>query len=212
MTQYAKINTEGHVVLTIGRPVPGDVGPHELCPCPDDDEGTWRRCSAGIDWAGRSSETAVMMWRDGAPAWVEVAPLADVAARVIAAMDAEGDAARLLVIGDPTKALEYQRAEAQARPYAAAGYLGPAPPCVASWALAKRWTNCGEPWTGQQAADDIIATADRWNGALEGIRALRLDAKEQVRAVLAGAGTPDEVEAIGRQFSADLSNLMKGLA
>jgi hypothetical protein len=211
MTQYAKVNIQGHVILTSGQPEPGDMGPYAPCLDQDDEEGAWHRCT-GWSWAGRISETAVVMWNGGAPAWVEAAPLADVAARAIAVMDAEGDAARLQVIGDPTKALEYQRAEAQARPYAAAGYPDPAPPCVESWANAKRWTNDGEPWAGRQAADDIIATADRWNAALEGIRGLRLDAKEHVRAVVAAGGAPTEVEAIALQFSTDLSDLMKGIA
>jgi hypothetical protein len=212
MTQYAKVNDRDWVVVTYGAPDPGDMGPYEPLPFPDrDEEGIWHRCS-GWDWKGRISETAVVVWNNGSPQWVEVAPLADVAARVIAAMDAEGDAARLMVIGDPTKAIEYQRAEAQARSYAAAGYPDPVPPCVESWALAKRWTNGGEPWTGRRAADDINATADRWNAALEGIRGLRLDAKEHARAVLAAGGAPAEVEAIGVQFSNDLSDLMKGIA
>jgi hypothetical protein len=170
-----------------------------------------------VPWQGRlemskaPTPTSVYEWTDAGPAWVERAPLKIVAARAIAAVDAEGDAARLLVIGDPTKVLEYQLAEAQARPYAGAGYPDPVPECVASWADAKRWANGGAPWTGQQAADDIITTADRWYSALESIRRLRLDAKERVRAMLATGAALADVDAIAAQFSTDLSNLMKGL-
>jgi hypothetical protein len=210
MSQYlglANDNRVDHIAGWIDPP--GMVGP--LPPPPaDTDLYTYVLWQEPVTLTGATS-TQVQMWVIDQPVWIETAPLAVVAARAIDAMDAEGNAARLKVIGDPTKVLEYQLAAAQARPYAGAGYPDPAPECVASWADAKRWANGGAPWTGQQAADDIIITADRWYSALERIRRLRLDAKERVRAMLATGAALADVDAIAAQFSTDLSNLMKGL-
>jgi len=217
MSQYVAVQTSTRRIEfkygAMGKPDPeGYTGPLTGAPPPfPTSQVVWMPWQGRLRMSEAPTLTSVYMWTDAGPAWVERAPLEIVAARAIAAMDAEGDAARLQVIGDPTKVLEYQLAEAQARPYAAAGYLGAAPECVASWADAKRWANAGEPWTGQQAADDIIATADRWYGALERIRRLRLDAKERVRAALAAGAALADVDAIAQQFSTDLSNLMKGL-
>jgi hypothetical protein len=211
MTQYAVVEAAtGRIVSGWGVPDPeGHDGPLDWRPFPHNG-------LVYMPWQGllllgeQPTATAKLQWKDR-PVWTETAPLPIVAARVIDTIDAEGDAARLKVIGDPTKVLEYQLAEAQARRHAAAGYPDPAPECVASWAEAKRWANGGEPWTGQQAADDIITTADRWYGALERIRRLRLDAKERVRAVVAAGAALADVDAIAAQFSTDLSNLMKGI-
>jgi hypothetical protein len=209
MAQYlglTNVNLVNHIAGWIDPP--NMVGP--LAPPPaDTDEYTYVLWQEPVTLAA-AAPTQVQKWVGGRPVWIETASLEIVAARAIDTMDAEGDAARLKVIGDPTKVLEYQLAEAQARPYAAAGYPDPAPECVASWSDAKRWAN-GEPWTGQQAADDIITTADRWYAALERIRRLRLDAKERVRAAVAAGAVLADVDAIAAQFSTDLSNLMKGL-
>ncbi len=97
-----------------------------------------------------------------------------VRAGLLMQIDHAADAARLAVAGDPLRAVEYQAAEAQATAFKAAGYAGTCPPAVKSWADAKGWTS-------QQAADDIIAVAAAWNGALLAIRDVRLKAKEGVR-------------------------------
>lgn len=70
------------------------------------------------------------------------------------------------------------------------------------WATAKQWT-------AQQATDDIMATADEWYAALDKIRDLRLNAKENVRRV---TGVAADIDAIVAQFMTELSTLMKGLA
>ena len=197
----------------MGKPDPeGYTGPLTGAPPPfPTSQVVWMPWQGKIEMSAAPTPTSQYMWTDAGPAWVERAPVDILAARAIDTIDAEGDAARMKVIGDPTKVLEYQLAEAQARPYAAAGYPDPAPECVASWAEAKRWANGGEPWTGQQAADDIITTADRWYAALERIRRLRLDAKERLRAAVVAGAVLADVDAIVAQFSTDLSNLMKGL-
>jgi hypothetical protein len=76
------------------------------------------------------------------------------------------------VVGNRTE--EYRTAESEAQAYKDAGYTGQAGANVNSWALAQGWTD-------QQAADDILATAASWRGALEAIRAKRLLLKAQAR-------------------------------
>lgn len=91
-----------------------------------------------------------------------------------ARIDSAADAARLAVAGEPLRAAEYQIAEAEAKAYQAAGYVGDCPPSVKSWAEAKGWPS-------KQAADNIIGEANAWNAALYAIRDARLKAKEAVR-------------------------------
>jgi len=158
-----------------------------------------------IDWRG-PTPTSVLYWELVAGLhWIESASLQDLGAEAIRQIDAAGDAARLLAIGDPARALEYQQAELQAREYRAQGYAGEVPDDVASWSEPKGWT-------GQQAADDIITTADRWRAALSAIRRLRLAAKEGVRALAADpAGAHAQLYAVQAQFVADLQALMAGI-
>ncbi|MEN3030297.1 hypothetical protein [Chromobacterium amazonense] len=88
-------------------------------------------------------------------------------------IDAAADDARRAVLGDPLRAVEYQRAEAEAAAFKAAGYKGAMPPCVQSWADAAGL----EP---QAAADSILGEAAAWNKALHQLRAIRLRAKQAV--------------------------------
>lgn len=158
-----------------------------------------------INWDA-GTPTSILRW---APEswlhWAETASAVMILPGVVAAIDAAGDAARVLAIGDPARALEYQQAEQQAREYRDRLYAGEVPEDVASWAEPKGWTS-------EQAADDIIATADRWRAALSGIRRLRLAAKEQARAIAADpAGAPGQLYALQVQFTADLHALMVGI-
>ncbi|MEZ0190757.1 phage tail protein [Ralstonia solanacearum] len=89
-------------------------------------------------------------------------------------LDAAADAVRLAVVGDPLRAVEYQRASDEALAYRAAGYSGGVPPSVQSAVDAK-----GE--TAQQAADAILTMHAAWNAALYDIRTLRLKGKEAIR-------------------------------
>lgn len=156
-----------------------------------------------IDWAAQPTETSAVMWNDGAPAWVEMSQLAALVDRAISAIDSAADAARSDVISRQTNTLEYQRVEMQARSFRTAGYPDTdVPSGVASWASAKY----RDGWTARQAADDIIATADAWYGLLDGIRDLRLHAKEDVRHAADGG----EIAARVAVFKTDLSNLMRG--
>jgi hypothetical protein len=159
--------------------------------------------AGGFTRAGRR-ETEVAHLIDGVVEWTDIAQLADTIAQAIAAIDSAADAARMEVIARQTNMPEYVRAEVQARAFKAAGYPADVPRSVAGWARAK-WR---DGLTAQQAADDIIATADRWYALLDDIRDLRLYAKEDVR----HAANNDDALARVQQFTTDLTNLMKGAA
>jgi len=98
-------------------------------------------------------------------------------AALIARIDGDVDAITALVIGN--RGVEYTEAEAQARAYQQAGYSGTVPSMVQTWVDAKAIE--GVTWTGQQAADDILATAAAWRGAVDLIRTNRLNSKALVR-------------------------------
>jgi hypothetical protein len=202
MTQYAVVEAAtGRIVSGWGAPDPeGHTGDPDWRPFPHDGliYMPWQR---SLLLGDQPTPTAELLWQ-AEPAWV--APLDDLVAAAVDRIDSAGDAARMLVVSKQTNTEEYRRADLQAREHAAAGYPpDDVPSCVASWAKAKH----RQAWTSRDAADDIIATADRWYGLLDRIRELRLCAKEDVRHA-AGAV---EVAALARQFSTDLSTLMKGL-
>lgn len=99
---------------------------------------------------------------------------ASVEASLYFAIDSAANAARTTVVGDPLMVVEYDRAAAQARAYIAADYVGDVPAMVAAYAINGR--------TPKEAADKINAKADKYEGALTQLRAIRLSAKEQIRA------------------------------
>jgi len=140
----------------------------------------------------------------GALTWVETATLADLAAHGLDAIDDAANAARAAVLARQTNNEEYHRVEPQARAFKDAGYpAGAVPSGVASWARAKWRQN----WTAQDAADDIIATADAWITLLDKIRDIRLYAKEDVRHATNGPA----IAVIVEQFKVDLANVMKAV-
>lgn len=149
--------------------------------------------SLGHGWAWKMPERMA----------VATISLPDHKARSILDVDRFADAARLKVVGDAARIKEYERAQSGAEQYRDAGYTGPVPPGVASWARAKR----RDEWTARQAADDILAASARWYAALDGIRDLRLDAKESIRF----AETIQEVEAIASTFRTTLTAAMQGV-
>jgi hypothetical protein len=194
MTLYAEISAG----LIVTQALDVQDGPGIFDPL---DGHTYRMLDAPPELP-QPSPTSVLKWADDwpAPRWVETATLAELVARAVAAIDAQADAARLTV-SPPGRDLEYSRAEAQAQAYKDAAYTGDVPTCVDSWARAKQWTP-------QNAATDILATAALWYSALDGIRDLRLNAKEAVRRV---TGPGADIAPIVAQFETDLQNLMQGL-
>lgn len=161
-------------------------------------------------WDQRAVEQAPVKTADGwAQTWAvadteytvaEAAALLASALQVaVAQIDAEADAARLRVAGDPLRAIEYQRAEADAKAYAAAGFAGDVPPAVASWAEAK-------DWTPRQAAEDILREAADYQAVLLAIRDVRLKGKEGARR----AANPDEVRAAAADTLARIAAMVPG--
>ena len=199
---YADVMPDGRIrgCFTYDGPDEGPLEPHWETQA----EGSPVLLAGPINWAG-PTPTCVLYWKDGTQVWVETQSLDDAIDGAVAAIDTAADVARMDVIARQTNTTEYQRAEAQARAFKSAGYLdADVPSCVASWAKAKR----RDGWTARQAADDIIATADRWYAVLDAIRELRLCAKEDVRHA---AGNGDVAGRVA-QFSDDLADLMKGSA
>lgn len=147
-----------------------------------------------------ATPTQRQKWTGTALEWIETATLDEIKSRALVEIDRCADASRMAVVGDAARIKEYERAEQQAAAFRDAGFAGDAPPCVACWAMAKKWT-------GRQAAEDILAASARWLAALEGIRALRLQAKEDVRR----AADPVEAEAIRATFTATLNAMMQGV-
>jgi len=167
-------------------------------------EGEMMPLDEPIDWSSAPSNTCTLYRVVGKLEWVDKMPLEDVTAQVLDEIDTAADLARVSVLVKTTKAEEYMQAETQAREWQAAGYLGDAPPDVASWAAAK-WR---EQMTDQQAADSIVAQADQYRTLLSGIRALRLKHMEDARHAADAAGA----RAVLATFTTNLSKLMKGTA
>ena len=102
--------------------------------------------------------------------------LVEVTLEACARVDAAADAAYVAIGGpSPGRLAEYKQAKADADAFKALAYLGTVPDTIACWAEAKEWT-------AQQACDDILATAARWEVVLSAIRRQRLIGKAAVRA------------------------------
>ena len=104
---------------------------------------------------------------------VSVVANAPTKTELIKKIDADVDAIYGDAVGN--RSLEYTTAEEQAQAYKDAAYAGTVPPFVASWVTASGLT-------AQAAADNILAQAVAWRGAVAVIRAQRLQAKANVTA------------------------------
>jgi hypothetical protein len=94
-------------------------------------------------------------------------------------LDNCADQARRIFAVDPLRAIEYQRVAAEAQAFKDAGYPEEAVPrSVAAWAISGR--------TPQEAADGILIEATRYAEVLYLIRERRLEAKELIKARIAG--------------------------
>lgn len=175
MQKLAHIDGEGRVLGFY------EEGTHRNIPAPNialsDD-------AYGVLLAGQAAGKTMKVLADGTPHVADLS-MEDTRATLLDRIDAAADAARLAVAGDPLRAAEYQVAEAEAKAYRAAGYAGTVPQSIKSWAEAKQWT-------AKRAAEDILAEALAWNGALYALRDARLKAKEAVR----NAGTAEDAEAV----------------
>lgn len=111
-------------------------------------------------------------------------------------VDATADRCRLLVVGDPLRVVEYQRAADEAQHFMD---TGEALPAVLDWANAKGWT-------AEQSAQNILDESRAWNGVLYAIRDTRLSYKEQIR------NAPlDQVTTLKDSAKLALVNLISGV-
>jgi hypothetical protein len=123
-------------------------------------------------------------------------------AELVQRIDTAADAARRTVAGDPLRAVEYERAAAEAQAFAAADYQGEVPRTVAAWALNGR--------TPRQAADSILAEAAAYTEALYQIRETRLQAKELIRQAMA-SGDSARAEDIAAETVATIEAAVHGV-
>lgn len=118
-------------------------------------------------------------------------------------VDTAADAARARVAGDPLRAVEYDRAAAEAQAFADAGYPAAAVPrTVAAWAINGR--------TAREAADSILAEAAAYTEALYVIRETRLAAKEQIRTLM-DAGEVEQAQQLAEQTIAAIEAAVAGV-
>lgn len=195
MIHYAEIGPDDRVLQCIhveSADAAAAVEPNEGC--------TLQLLTEPIDWSAATSETTVMFWNDGTPEFRETLSISEVVIRSLKKIDHVADITRTSVVGDPVRVKEYERAEQQAKAFQNAGFEGPVPSSVGSWATAKGWTP-------QLAAEDILSASLRWYTALDGIRALRLIAKESVRNAL----TISEINNTTTNFSTTLLSIMQGV-
>jgi hypothetical protein len=118
-------------------------------------------------------------------------------------IDVAADAARQVVVGDPLRAVEYEKAAAEAKAFEEAGYPADAVPrAVSAWAINGR--------TSRQAADSILAEAAAYIEALYLIRETRLQAKELIRATMS-AGNIEHAQDIAAETVAAIEAAVAGI-
>lgn len=124
------------------------------------------------------------------------------AARLYAAqqIDEAADNARVGVVGNSLRVVEYQLAEQEAKAFQAAGFEGAVPATVQAWVDAAGLSP-------QEAAESILAEAAAWKGALYTIRAARLKGKQQALS----APSHDEAETIADAAIAEINASVVGV-
>lgn len=139
---------------------------------------------------------------NGFPQLASAVPKAQSVDQLCSLIDTAADAARRTVAGDPLRAVEYERAAAEAQAFAAADYQGEVPRTVAAWAINGR--------TPRQAADSILAEAAAYTEALYQIRETRLQAKELIRQAMA-EGDSTRAEDIAAETVAAIEAAVQGV-
>lgn len=153
--------------------------------------------------AGQSLGKLIVFGEDGHPFLAEPPPVPVTAAALCTQIDTTADAARRAVAGDPLRAVEYDRAAAEAQAFKDAGYPADAVPrTVAAWAISGR--------TARQAADNILLESAAYTEALYQIREARLGAKELVRQAMA-AGNVDQAQDIAAETIAAIESAIAGI-
>lgn len=149
--------------------------------------------------SAQSVGKAIIAGSNGLPTAIDPSSKIDALCQRI---DTAADNARRAVAGDPMRAVEYDRTRLQAEQFAAAGYQGEVPPMVAAWVTSER--------DAQAAAEDILREAAQYENALVQVRTIRLQAKEQIRALMA-AGDVDQAAQLTEQTIADLAACVQGV-
>lgn len=110
------------------------------------------------------------------------------AEQLCARVDAAADSARQAIAGDPLLTLEYARAATDAQAFKDEGYPKKVVPlAISAWIVKGR--------TAKQAADEILGKAAQFNESLLTLRAIRLEAKEKIKAHV-GKGKMDVAEKV----------------
>lgn len=138
----------------------------------------------------------------GLPILIDPPPYVLTAAELCQQIDTAADSARRAVAGDPLRAVEYERAAAEAQAFTDADYQGDVPPMVAAWAINGR--------TPQQAAESILQEAAQYTAALVQLRTVRLQAKEQIRALMA-ADQVEQAQQLAAQTIAAIEAAVAGI-
>lgn len=150
--------------------------------------------------------SAAYVWVNGS--WIvdeakQAKQLANLLSALCAAIDTAADTARAKVVGDSTRAMEYQKAAEEAQAFAAGGYSADAVPrTVSAYMLGTR--------TAKEAADSILAEAAAYTEALYQIRETRLAAKEQIRTLM-GAGETEQAQQLAEQTIAAIEAAVAGV-
>lgn len=132
--------------------------------------------------AAKRSMPKGWIWKMPERVAVDMRVLADILAPALAKPYADIDAVVRDAVGNRTE--EYKDAEADARAYKAAGYIGTIPPSVNCYA---QHNLTGSAQTGQWAADDIIARADAFSAAKLSMRESRFASQFAMRAATTNA-------------------------
>lgn len=160
--KFAAFNANGAITGfydSVDSPLPAGTSAIEIT------DAQWQECLMNPGW------TVV----NGALVAPPAPSLNQVQVDVCIAIDAAADSVYVAIGGpSPGRLAEYQQASTDASAFKAAGYEGAVPVTVSCW------TQANPGWTDQQAADDIIATAEKWITALQGIRSARLLGKYAV--------------------------------
>lgn len=185
---YARtVDATDELEAQFGRPVYGPPLP----PPPDEPGITYHFLTEPIDWSGRPSDTSVMRWNSGAPRWEETATLEELRAirnQAINAWKLEANNTYFEFAGEQIAYRDSDRIEIQAvhNWVTLTGTMPTWPDWPAAWkAISNRWVPLPDVDTWKAFT---LAIAER--GTAHFKRA------QQLKAAVAAAETPAEIEAI----------------
>ncbi|KQQ67843.1 hypothetical protein ASF84_01515 [Pseudomonas sp. Leaf127] len=115
-------------------------------------------------------------------------------------VDKAADAARILVLGECSRAVEYDIAASEAQAFTAAGYEGDAPGSVEALVVASGVT-------AQEAADSILTAATAFRDAINGVRAIRLKAKRDIALAINHDGVEFITDTAAAQITARIAGV-----